>query len=198
MNKGAQRGKNQSGPGSAGHGRTRQAARRERPPAGLPTSGALSAVAAAAGRGRPSLSRAAPPPRGPRPGRKPGPRRLHPPALATRPGGLRAPPARAAWAARLPHSPGWRWRGRPAPPGLVGRTRGRERGADGGGGRGGRKAGWGRSGPGRRRRRRLQPLAANRVPAPPCVSQGAAARAARRPPRTRGPTRVRAIPRARE
>ena len=36
MNKGAQRGKNQSGPGSAGHGRTRQAARRERPPAGLP------------------------------------------------------------------------------------------------------------------------------------------------------------------
>ncbi|XP_047577987.1 uncharacterized protein LOC125095565 [Lutra lutra] len=93
---------------------------------------------------------------------------------------------------------GWRGRGRPTPPGLVGRTRGRERGADGGGGRGGRKAGWGRSGPGRRRRRRLQPLAANRVPAPPCVRQGAAARAARRPPRTRGPTRVRATPRARE
>ena len=36
MNKGAQGGKKQSGPGCAGRGRTRQAARRQRPPAGLP------------------------------------------------------------------------------------------------------------------------------------------------------------------
>lgn len=187
-------------PGSAERGRTRQAARRQRPPAGLPPR-ALCLRWRRRGAGAPPSAERLhrPAARAQEESRARHPRLLHPPALAARPRGLRAPPARAARAARRPHSPGWRWRsrGRPAAPGLVGRTRGRELGAGGGGGRGGRKAGRGRSGPGRRRRR-LQPLAANRVPAPPCVRQGAAARAAWRPPRTRGPTRVRATPRARD
>lgn len=73
--------------------------------------------------------------------------------------------------------------GRPAAPGAGDDTgtlarRGRRRRA------GGRKAGRGRSGPAARR---LQSLAANRGPAPPCVRRGAAARVARPPPGTRYP-----------
>lgn len=107
MNKGAQEGRRAGRPGFAGRDRTRQAARRQGPPAGLPPLAlALSAVAAgaAAGRGRPSLSRAA------HAGEESRARRRRcPPALPARPLGLRAPPARAARAARRPHSPGWRW-----------------------------------------------------------------------------------------
>lgn len=122
----------------------------EGPPAGLPTSGALSAAetagaaAGSAGRGRPPT----PASRAPRPGKKAGPgARL--PARARRPA---AGPARSSRSGRP---------GRPVATltplalalatrcsGEVGRTRGRQRDAGRGGGRGGRRLAGGGAGPG--------------------------------------------------
>lgn len=121
MKKGAQEGRRER-PGQCGPRPHPAGGAEEGSPVGLPTSGALSAAAAAgaaagtAGWGRPSLSRAARPR-----GEESWARRrrfLRPPALAARPRSLRAPPARAARAARRPRSPGWRCR--PAAPGRWG------------------------------------------------------------------------------
>lgn len=122
----------------------------ERPPAGLPTSGALSAAetagaaAGSAGRGRPPpLPQAARPARG----RKPGPA----PARARRPA---AGPARSTRSGR----PGRRVAAltplalalalSTGCSGEVGRTRGSQRDAGRGGGRGGRRLAGGGAGPG--------------------------------------------------
>ncbi|XP_037704577.1 translation initiation factor IF-2-like [Choloepus didactylus] len=166
----------------------RQATRKKGAVRGAPTSGALSA---AAGWGRPGGSA---PPSAARP-RRPTARtgeesqarcRLPPLTFATRPRGLRSPTA-----ARPGHPAAtltWLVPALAASgSGALGTTRGHERSAGGRGGRGGRKAGWGRSGPGRRRR--LQSLTANRVSAPRCVRLWATARiaqAAGRPPGTTG------------
>lgn len=169
----------------------------ERPPAGLPTSGALSAAetagaaAGSAGRGRPPT----PASRAPRPGKKAGPGArarsppsrgacaLHPLGPPRPPGGRTHPAGTGAGAVDRLLRGGGEDAGKPERRGQRRRAR-RE------------KAGWGRSGPGRRRQR-LQSLAANRVPAPACVKKGEVARAARRPPGTRGRTRVPASPRPR-
>lgn len=184
-----------SNPGSAGRGRTRQAGRRRDRPSGFPPRALClrrrqqGLRRGRRGWGRPSLSRAA----------RPGGKKAGPAAAAASSARPRSPPGRGA-CALLPLGPPGPRGGHAHLAGAVDRLL--RAGGEDAGTRAKRrrrqrarreKAGWGRSGP---RRRRFQSLAANRVPAPACVKQGAAARAARRSPGTRRPTCVRATPHA--